>query len=73
MYINIAKNPLKTFLGLNRKKNQGLAEKRSSFKKSVLQVSSLFAMRCVHICIIGSAVYPRIRLSVRLKLVEICH
>ena len=36
IYTNIAKNPLRTFLGLNtEKKKQGLAEKREFFKKKV--------------------------------------
>ena len=36
MYTNIAKNPLRTFLGLNRKKNKNIKaspKKRSSYKK----------------------------------------
>ena len=36
MYTNIAKNPLRTFLGLNREKNKNIKaspKKRSSYKK----------------------------------------
>ena len=38
MYTNIAKKPLRTFLGLNREKNKNIKaspKKRSSYKKKV--------------------------------------
>ena len=38
MYMNTAKNPLRTFLGLNREKNKNIKawpKKESNFKKSV--------------------------------------
>ena len=49
MYTNIAKNPLRTFLGLNREKNKNikaLPKKRSSYKKKCTSAIDLHRKFC---------------------------